>query len=884
MAAAAAGRRTVTLGGKGASLTSSSVFEVAHGGASVTIDSSALSRRSSSNSTTNFAFSIPNYFTGEEIRASLLLLLNKILLSSSSASASAQLQEILERDVLSPDYTINDVSSDDLDYSVAAIDGVSAIFDHLSSALSSIADAVAAISCEALRADVSPFNLMDSGDGSSSKDAVAVASDFKVFFNGSKLVSSGKFVDTSVAEIPLVHGGFREVSRLLHSKTRVQLNSGFRAGSVKDMSTALSSLALSLLNLGDISARRTKLLVANSIADVELSSRLSKMLETDCKRADSLEELCASSQAALRKKDYLLFLHNVYELLNVVREIVSWEAVAAFIALEGRDIFVEKIQGDNGSVGEPSTGDKVKIDKKTEKKKKVVLGKGTTALMQFIMDRLLGGAKKGDLEKLAKDIVSLLDPRGSGFDDVLTKVKEIVESNESRRLPKLPKGTRDFAKEQMAVRDKAFAIIGEVFKRHGAMALDTPVFEMRETLMGKYGEDSKLIYDLADQACFFIFIARLQGGELCSLRYDLTVPFARFVAMNGLTSFKRYQIAKVYRRDNPSKGRYREFYQCDFDIAGQFEKMGPDFEVIKILTELLDELDIGDYEVKLNHRKLLDGMLAICGVPKEKFRTICSSIDKLDKQTFEQIKKEMVEEKGLTEETADKIGTFVKHRGSPVELLSKLKEEGSEFLKNSDAELALNELEILFKALVKSKCVDKVVFDLSLARGLDYYTGVVFEAVFKGATQVGSIAAGGRYDNLIGMFGTKQVPAVGISLGIERVFAIMEQLQKDKNQEIRATETQVLVSILGDDLSLGAELVSELWGAKLKAEFSINKRVIKHIDRARGSKIPYMVIVGEQELNKGIVKLKDVTAATEDEVPRSGLLEELRRRLNATSP
>lgn len=444
-----------------------------------------------------------------------------------------------------------------------------------------------------------------------------------------------------------------------------------------------------------------------------------------------------------------------------------------------------------------------------------------------------------------------------------------MESNESRRLPKLPKGTRDFAKEQMAVREKAFSIITEVFKRHGAMALDTPVFEMRETLMGKYGEDSKLIYDLADQ-----------GGELCSLRYDLTVPFARYVAMNGLTSFKRHQIAKVYRRDNPSKGRYREFYQCDFDIAGQYERMGPDFEVVKILTELLNELDIGDYEIKLNHRLLLDGMLEICGVPSEKFRTICSSIDKLDKQSFEQIKKEMVEEKGLSFETADRIGTFVKERGSPLVLLSKLRQEGSLFLENSSAKLALDDLEILFQALEKSKCIDKVVFDLSLARGLDYYTGVIFEAVFKGATQVGSIAAGGRYDNLIGMFGTKQVPAVGVSLGIERVFTIMEQIQKERNQIIRATETQVLVGLLGDKLPLAAELVSELWNAKVKAEYMVHKKVMKLIDRARESKIPWMVIVGERELNEGIVKLKNIDTTQEEVISRSNFVEEIQRRLN----
>ncbi|KAH6781630.1 Class II aaRS and biotin synthetases superfamily protein [Perilla frutescens var. frutescens] len=819
-----------------------------------------------------FRFSIPGFLTPEEARASVIPLLNNLVLSSSSSAACAQLVEILNKNVVSPGYTLNDVTSDDLavlDYSSAAIAGVSALVDHRCSALASIADAVAALSCEALRADVSPFNLMDSGDGLSPKDAVAVAANFRVFFNGSKLVNSGKkqFSDSSVAEIPLVHGSFWEFSRLLHSKTRVELNSGFRAGSAKAMSTALLSLALSLSNLGDNSVRRTGLLVSSSISDVELRSRLSEMVAAKCLRVElhsRMSEILAAKcllPESSSQEHYLLFSHKLYELLDVVRNIVSWEAIAAFVSLEGCETFADRIQPDNSSLSEP--------DKKSEKKRKVVvLGKGTTAIMQYIKGRVLCPTPKYDLEKCSQDFQSLLDPKGSGFDDLLAEVKEIVESNENRRLPKLPKGTRDFSKEQMAIREKAFAIIVEVFKRHGGMALHTPVFELKEVVTGKYGEDSKLIYDLADQ-----------GGELCSLRYDLTVPFVRYVAMNGLTSFKRYQIAQAYRRDNPSKGRYREFYQCDFDIAGQFEKMGPDFEVIKILTELLDELGIGDYEVKLNHRKLLDGMLVICGVPQEKFRTICSSIDKLDKQSFEQVKREMVEEKGLAEETADKIGSFVKQRGSPMELLSQLKKEGSEFLSNGESNLALNELEILFKALQKAKFINKVVFDLSLARGLDYYTGVIFEAVFKGGTQVGSIAAGGRYDNLIGMFGRKQVPSVGVSLGIERVFVIMEQLQKDKNQEIRATEIQVLVSILVDDLSLGTELASELWEAKLKAEFMVNKKLSKHVDRAKGSKIPYMAIVGDYELSKGVVKLKDTTDMTWEDVPRSRLVPALQTRL-----
>ncbi|KAL6555032.1 hypothetical protein OROGR_006290 [Orobanche gracilis] len=873
-------KRLVILGSKGFSLTSTDVSDFANDVARITIDSSAISGPTAKNSTSSYIFSVPDFFTVEETRASLLLLLNKLLLSS-FPSAADQLQQLLEKDVVASDYyALNyEVASDDDLSSVffyfvsAAVDGVSALLDYYATSLSSVADAVAAISCEALRADASPFNMSDSGDGSTHKDAVSVAAYMKVFLTGSKLVNSGnKGLDSSVAEIPLVHGDFREICRSLHSKTRVQLKSGFTAGSAYYMSHTLLTLALSLSKLGNNSILRTRSILENSMLDNDLRSCLSE-LNAKCPTGDCLKNLCVSSQDALGKEEYLSFVHNIFELLDDVRQIVSWEAVTAFVALEGNKVFVQKSPEDNGVI-EPSGGGNAKTDKKGEKKKKVVLGKGSIIFMQFIKDTLLPGTTTNGFEKFILDFLALLDPRNSGSNGLVKKVKEIVESKDSRRRPKLPKGTDDCANGKMAIRERAFSIVENVFKRHGAMALDTPVFELREYLLGKYGEDSKLIYDLADQ-----------GGELCSLRYDLTVPFARYVAMNKLNPFRRYQIAKVYRRDNPAKGRSREFYQCDFDIAGEFEKMGPDFEVIKILTELLDELNIGNYEVKLNHRKLLDGMLAICGVPPVKFRTICSSIDKLDKQSFEQIRNEMVEEKGLTKETADKIGTFVKQNGRPLELLSKLQEEGSEFLVNDDANLALDELKILFKALEKSKCIDKIIFDLSLARGLDYYTGVIFEAVFRGSTQVGSIAAGGRYDNLIGTFGTEPVPAVGISLGIERVFTIMlEQHQKDKKQETRANETQVLVSILGDDLALGAELVSELWGANLKAEFMFNKKVQKHIDRAVNSKIPYMVILGERELEKGIVKLKDVTAKQEYEVPRSQIVKKLLKLLNSPSP
>ena len=213
---------------------------------------------------------------------------------------------------------------------------------------------------------------------------------------------------------------------------------------------------------------------------------------------------------------------------------------------------------------------------------------------------------------------------------------------------------------QMAIRDKAFGIIKSVFKKHGAVEIDTPVFELKETLMGKYGEESKLIYDLEDQ-----------GGELLSLRYDLTVPFARYVALNNIPSIKRFHIAKVYRRDNPqmNKGRFREFYQCDFDIAGPYGLMLPDAEVLKVLIEILKNLNIGNFVVKINHRKFLDAMVEISGCEKRKFKAICSSVDKLDKEPWEKVREELITMKGLTTEMTDNLEKFVKLIGKPRELL-----------------------------------------------------------------------------------------------------------------------------------------------------------------------------------------------------------------------
>ncbi|KAK1745276.1 histidine-tRNA ligase [Skeletonema marinoi] len=427
----------------------------------------------------------------------------------------------------------------------------------------------------------------------------------------------------------------------------------------------------------------------------------------------------------------------------------------------------------------------------------------------------------------------------------------------------------------MAIRDKAFTIIRRVFKRHGAVEIDTPVFELKETLTGKYGEDSKLIYDLADQ-----------GGELLALRYDLTVPFARFLAVNAVGNIKRFHIGKVYRRDQPqlSKGRYREFYQCDFDIAGVYGRMVPDSECLAVACEILDSLPIGDFGIKLNHRRLLDAILDLCGVPADKFRTICSAVDKLDKEPWSEVRREMVEEKGLSGDVADKIGEFVVLKGKPWDLYNSLMESKS-FGNHKGASEAMEDLRILFEYLEAMGKLKFISFDLSLARGLDYYTGVIYEAVcMNGNTQVGSIGGGGRYDTLVSMFqeAGKVTPCVGVSVGIERVFTLMEErLRQEQGGSIKQPNVTVLVASAGDNmLRERMKLTNVLWDANISAEFSQqeNPKLKFEIANALDRQIPFMVIVGEEETKQGKCKVKDLNARTEDTVDVSDLVKTLRSK------
>ncbi|EDO41764.1 predicted protein [Nematostella vectensis] len=466
--------------------------------------------------------------------------------------------------------------------------------------------------------------------------------------------------------------------------------------------------------------------------------------------------------------------------------------------------------------------------------------------------------------------------------------KELGDGGKTQKFVlKTPKGTRDYMPKQMAVRQRAFEVIVGAFERHGAVQIDTPVFELKETLTGKYGEDSKLIYDLADQ-----------GGEMLSLRYDLTVPFARYVAMNKIDKIKRYHIAKVYRRDNPAmtRGRYREFYQCDIDIAGQYDAMIPDAECVKIVAEILADLELGDFKIKVNHRRLLDGMFAVCGVPEGKFRTICSAVDKLDKATWEEVRKEMVDEKGLEGSAADRIGEYVKLSGG-MNLVERLAQDG-ELMKNKNAKEALEDMELLLQYCELFNVTEKVLFDLSLARGLDYYTGVIYEAILTGKLPdlgkaekgepvgVGSVAGGGRYDNLVGMFDPKgrKVPCVGVSIGIERIFSILEAKSEASDKKMRTNKTQVLVaSGQKNMLQHRLKLASELWEAGVKAEvlYKKNPKMLNQFQFCEEGGVPLCLVIGEKELEEGIVTLRDMESREEVSVKRADVCDIIKKRLQS---
>lgn len=435
----------------------------------------------------------------------------------------------------------------------------------------------------------------------------------------------------------------------------------------------------------------------------------------------------------------------------------------------------------------------------------------------------------------------------------LSQLKDVTETffmskNNERRRPKVPKGVCDTDPSQANVKNMAFDIIKGIYRAHGAVEIDTPVFELKETLLGKYGEEgNKLIYDLADQ-----------GGELLSLRYDLTVPFARYLATHNIKKFKRFHIGKVYRRDQPdvNKGRFREFYQCDLDIAGEYDVMVPDAEALTIMHEVMAKVDVGDFEIRLSHRGLLEGIVSLSGAPEKKFKTICSAIDKLDKEPWSAVAEELLE-KGLEPKTVEKIGKFVFHKGKIDDVLEKVRSEQL-FNGHKRSQESLADLELLSKYLKLLKSYDSIVLDLSLARGLDYYTGLIFEIGVLGAN-VGSVGGGGRYDDLVGMFGTTKIPCVGFSIGIERIFVLLEKKLKATNQDGRQNNTEFLVASIDDGLmEEKMELIGSLWERGFKCEmlYEVSPKPKKQLAFALNYKIPFVLWISQEGVKQSVVKIK----------------------------
>jgi histidyl-tRNA synthetase len=410
--------------------------------------------------------------------------------------------------------------------------------------------------------------------------------------------------------------------------------------------------------------------------------------------------------------------------------------------------------------------------------------------------------------------------------------------------------------------------------------VETPIFELKDVLVSKYGEEgAKLIYELADQ-----------GGEATALRYDLTVPFARYMAQNGLQHLKRFSIGPVFRRDQPAiaKGRYRQFYQCDFDIAGEVDRPMGDAECLAVVGSIFNALDLPPVTIKVNHRGLLEAMFTLCKIDLEQvgFAAVCSAIDKLDKEPWCAVRSEMVNEKGVPEEAADALEPLVARNGPLLETLRAWRDEGV-FTGAEQGVAALDEMIAMaeyLEVLLPGSDKVKMQADLSLARGLDYYTGVIFEATVDPSLGVGSIAGGGRYDNLIGMFSGRQVPSVGFALGIERIFTLI-----GSRTTVRESPTLVYVAAIGDNLVRDRlQIVADLCAADIPAETLLkpNPKIQTQLKKAQTLGAPVAIIIGVDELAAGVVKVKalgvdDASPLKEQEVPRNKMVETVRNVLAA---
>ena len=431
--------------------------------------------------------------------------------------------------------------------------------------------------------------------------------------------------------------------------------------------------------------------------------------------------------------------------------------------------------------------------------------------------------------------------------------------------PSIPKGTRDFTPQEMANRNYIFTTIKDVFRLYGFQQIETPAMENLTTLMGKYGEEGdKLLFKILNSGDFMNGLSAEELSERnCvkltnkisekGLRYDLTVPFARFVVQNRdkiTFPFKRYQIQPVWRADRPQKGRYREFYQCDVDVVGS-DSLLNELELIQIVDEVYRRLKI-NVVVKINNRKILSGIAEIIG-EADKITDITVAIDKLDKIGIEKVNEEIAS-KGISEKAIEKLQPILKLSGSNAAKLEQLKD----VLSSSEIGLkGVSELETIFGYCEAVNIATKIELDLTLARGLNYYTGAIFE-VKALDVQIGSITGGGRYDNLTGVFGMEGVSGVGISFGADRIYDVLNQL--NLYPETSTEQTKILFVSFGEkELMYCLPWLSSLREKEINTEiYPEPAKMKKQMSYADSKGIPFVAIVGENEMMANKVMLKNM--------------------------
>ncbi len=449
--------------------------------------------------------------------------------------------------------------------------------------------------------------------------------------------------------------------------------------------------------------------------------------------------------------------------------------------------------------------------------------------------------------------------------------------------PSIPKGTRDFSPVEMAKRNYIFNTIREVFHLFGYQQIETPSMENLCTLMGKYGDEGdKLLFKIQNSGDYFSCLtdeellsrnAAKLASKFCEkgLRYDLTVPFARYVVMHRdeiSFPFKRYQIQPVWRADRPQKGRYREFYQCDADVVGSNSLLN-EVELVQMIDRVYQKFGVR-VSIKINNRKILTGIAEIIG-EADKIVDITVAIDKLDKIGLENVNAELAS-KGIPQEAIDKLQPIIMLSGTNEQKLETLKS----VLAGSETGLkGVEESEFILKNVAALGVKSEVELDLTLARGLNYYTGAIFE-VKALDVQIGSISGGGRYDNLTGVFGMGGMSGVGISFGADRIYDVLNQLDLYPKEAVNGT--QLLFVAFGEkEAAYCLPILSQMRDAGIRSElYPDNAKMQKQMGSANDKQIPFVAIVGENEMNEGKLMLKNMTTGEQQLVTPAELLEVLK--------